>query len=55
MDALHFFYNPLRDARVSEKQSAELYRQKGTNSRSVGLTVKPDGSVFMETQDMGEQ
>jgi hypothetical protein len=40
---------------MNEKYSTELYRQEGTNFRSVRLTVKPDGSVFMETQDMGEQ
>jgi hypothetical protein len=39
---------------MNEKYSAELYRQQGTNSRFVNLTVKPDGSVLMETQDMGE-
>ncbi len=39
---------------MNEKYSTELYRQEGTNSRFVRLTVEPDGSVFMETQDMGE-
>jgi hypothetical protein len=39
---------------MNEKHAAELYRQEGTNSRFVNLTVKPDGSVLMETQDMGE-
>jgi hypothetical protein len=40
---------------MNEKFSTELYRQEGTNSRFVRLTVKPDGSVLMETQDIGEQ
>ena len=39
---------------MSEKYAAELYRQEGANSRFVTLTVKPDGSVVMETQDLGE-
>jgi hypothetical protein len=39
---------------MNEKYAAELYREQGTNSRFVSLTVKPDGSVLMETQDMGE-
>jgi hypothetical protein len=39
---------------MNEKYATELYRQEGTNSRFVTLTVKPDGSVLMETQDMGE-
>ena len=39
---------------MNEKYSAELYRQEGNNSRFVRLTVKPDGSVSLETQDMGE-
>jgi hypothetical protein len=40
---------------MNEKFSTELYRQEGANSRFVRLTVKPDGSVVMETQDIGEQ
>jgi hypothetical protein len=40
---------------MNEKLFAELYRQDGANSRSVRLTVKPDGAVQIETQDMGEQ
>jgi hypothetical protein len=39
---------------MSEKYAAELYRQEGANSRFVTLTVKPDSSVLMETQDLGE-
>jgi hypothetical protein len=39
---------------MSDTYSAELYRQEGTGFRSVRLTVKPDGSVLMDAQDMGK-
>jgi hypothetical protein len=39
---------------MSEELSTELYRQDGAASRSVRLTVKADGSVLLDAQDMGE-
>ena len=47
--------NDTDDERMNEQHAAELYRQEGANSRFVNLTVKPDGSVLMEAQDMGEK
>ncbi len=34
--------------------STELYRQEGVQFRSVRLSVEDDGSVRLDTQDMGE-
>lgn len=39
---------------MNERYFAELYRQDGKNTRSVRLTVKPDGAVSISTQDTGE-
>lgn len=38
---------------MTETHSTELYRQEGDNFRSVRLSVDADGSVNLETQDMG--
>ena len=37
-----------------ERYYTELYRQDGTNARSVRLTVRPDGSIKIDAQDTGE-
>ena len=39
---------------MQERYHTELFRQDGKNTRSVRLTVKPDGSVLMDAQDTGE-
>jgi hypothetical protein len=39
---------------MNETYSAELYRKEGAEFRSVRLTVKPDGSVLLDAQDMGK-
>jgi hypothetical protein len=39
---------------MSETYSAELYREEGAEFRSVRLTVKPDGSILVDAQDMGK-
>ena len=39
---------------MSDELSTELYRQEGAAFRSVRLTVKADGSVLLDAQDMGE-
>jgi hypothetical protein len=38
---------------MTETYSTELYRQKGDNFRSVRLSVNADGSIKLDTQDMG--
>jgi len=38
---------------VSEKLSEEIYRQEGENFRSVMITLEADGSLQIDTQDMG--
>jgi len=39
---------------MNETYSVELYRQEGAEFRSVRLTVKSDGSVLLDAQDMGK-
>jgi hypothetical protein len=39
---------------MSETYSAETYRQEGTEFRSVRLSVRADGSVCLQAQDMGK-
>jgi hypothetical protein len=39
---------------MDETYSAELYRTEGAEFRSVRLTVKPDGSILLDAQDMGK-
>ena len=39
---------------MDETYSVELYRQEGVEFRSVRLKVKPDGSVLLDAQDMGQ-
>jgi hypothetical protein len=39
---------------MNETYSVELYRQEGAEFRSVRLTVKPDGSVLVDAQDIGK-
>src|SRR5208282_2433016 len=39
---------------MTEAYSTELYRQEGDNFRSVRLSVDADGSVKLDTQDMGK-
>jgi len=39
---------------VSEPYFTELYRQEGDSFRSVRLSVHTDGSVCLDTQDMGK-
>jgi hypothetical protein len=39
---------------MDETYSVELNREEGAEFRSVRLTVKPDGSVFLDAQDMGK-
>ncbi len=38
---------------MTETYSTELYRQEGDNFRSVRLYVNVDGSIKLDTQDMG--
>jgi hypothetical protein len=40
---------------MSETYSTEIYRQEGASFRSVRVYVNADGSVHLETQDMGAQ
>jgi hypothetical protein len=39
---------------MNETYSVELYREEGTECRWVRLSVKPDGSVLVDAQDMGK-
>lgn len=39
---------------MNETYSAEIYRQEGAEFRSVRLSVCADGSVCLDTQDMGK-
>ena len=39
---------------MSETHSTEIYRQEGTEFRSVRLMVGPEGSVRLDAQDMGK-
>jgi hypothetical protein len=39
---------------MDDTLNAELYRQEGEQFRSVRLSVKPDGAVRLDAQDMGE-
>ncbi|SRR6266568_4757045 len=39
---------------MDEAHSAELYRQDGSEFRSVRLSVGADGAVRLDTQDMGK-
>ncbi len=39
---------------MTEIYSTELYRQEGDAFRSVRLSVNADGSVRLDTQDMGK-
>ena len=38
---------------MSSTYSAEIYRQEGAEFRSVRLSVRSDGSVCLDAQDMG--
>ena len=39
---------------MSETFSAEIYRQEGSEFRSVRLSVSSDGSIRIDAHDMGE-
>jgi hypothetical protein len=39
---------------MNETYSAEIYRQEGAEFRSVRLSVRPDGSLCLDAQDMGK-
>jgi hypothetical protein len=39
---------------MSESYSAEIYRQEGAEFRSVHLSIREDGSVYLSAQDMGK-
>jgi hypothetical protein len=38
---------------MSETHSAEIYRQEGAEFRSIRLSVRPNGSVRLDAQDLG--
>ena len=39
---------------MNETYSAEIYRQEGAEFRSVRLSVRVDGSLRLDAQDMGK-
>ena len=39
---------------MNETYSAELYRQEGAEFRSVRLSVRSDGAIRLDAQDMGK-
>jgi hypothetical protein len=39
---------------MNETYSAEIYRQEGAEFRSVSLSVRSDGTIRLDAQDMGK-
>ncbi len=39
--------------RMSKPITTEIYRQHGENFRSIMLTLEPNGTIMVDTQDMG--
>jgi hypothetical protein len=38
---------------MSKPITTEIYRQDGENFRSIMLTLEPNGTIMVDTQDMG--